>query len=326
MVPAGDLRLTKKASTIASSRRTGPASTCDTPSPPGMASKERGIQLAAGGDGGEEEGGGESVRRICRLPISEQQMDRIEVTPGSAAAHGSAAPGGATPGSAAARGENSARPDGVASVTAVMAVTAVTDGEATSERLYRHGSMLLRGRLELEQSWKAVAAERLQGKSGKSSSAARSEHEESVEGAACERLWASAQEQQRRQQARIEAAQADESHTHTPGLHRTTMSAGTMAAGMSPPVFTSPSTHQHPQMRATLDREARSSGGRASGGGVAMAADANASSSTPSVVSRAEAEAKAAQRHFEAMVRMQQKEVRADSTWPRLRVLPRTKL
>ena len=147
------------------------------------------------------------------------------------------------------------------------------------ERLHRTGSALLRGRLEEHQSWQSIANERLSGRTG---SAPRPSAAVAVEAERCSLLYQRAQEQQRRHKER-EQQQAAAAAQALPGR---SPAAAAAAAGRSPAA-------------------PGGSGGCGSGTSPAAAAVSRASSV---VMSRAELEARAAQRHFEAMVRLQQKE------------------
>ena len=201
-------------------------------------------------------------------------------------------------------------------------------GLAAHERLHKHGSSLLQHRLSLDQSWDAIVAERLSGKAG---TPARSEKAVTVEADACDRLWQKAQEQQLRQKEREKQANAEPPSQH-PKIN-TKLPASVIAA-RTPPANLPPSqpSVQKPDMRASVsstgsiervhpieisDVEARSKALWASPGesattattaGVAAAAASKGGGVSRGSVSRDVAETRGAQMHFEAMVRMQQKE------------------
>ena len=170
-------------------------------------------------------------------------------------------------------------------------------GKPAFMRLHRSGSLQLRGRLEDEAEWKAVAAERLSGKTG---NAPRSSSAMAVEMERCTLLYERAQEQQRRQKEREQRAE----------LVGGGSGGDSRGGGGEGPAFRSPTTGNGGGMRADSGTPAASGGRQPSSGGQRPAPGSAAKSvgGQGVVMPRRELEAKGAQRHFEAMVRLQQKE------------------
>ena len=127
-------------------------------------------------------------------------------------------------------------------------------GKPAFMRLHRSGSLQLRGRLEDEAEWKAVAAERLSGKTG---NAPRSSSAMAVEMERCTLLYERAQEQQRRQKEREQRAE----------LVGGGSGGDSRGGGGEGPAFRSPTTGNGGGMRADSGTPAASGGRQPSSGG-----------------------------------------------------------
>ena len=145
------------------------------------------------------------------------------------------------------------------------------------ERLYQHGADALAKTLQREQAWRKVVAERHNGRSN-ADERPRTADEEAAEAEACARLYERAQELQQRQKERQ-------------ALHDRPLEL--------PPA---------PPALRTVAADAMAAGAIAAVGSLAGSGTAPETMRAPHVVSVAEAAAKGAQRHFEAMMRLQRRE------------------
>ena len=173
-------------------------------------------------------------------------------------------------------------------------------GEAAHDRLHRRGSQLHLGRLNRDQDWEAVVAERMHGKAG---TPARSAQAEAIEAHACERLWEKAQDQQRRQRERESGADI-----RTAG-QQGYWSSGTSGVG-HPSAPSKPSTPAAPPTKGTPSAGVAKAAPVANSQGKSRPTPRHSGGGGgPEIsMSLSEAESRGAQMHFEAMVRLQQKE------------------
>jgi hypothetical protein len=182
--------------------------------------------------------------------------------------------------------------------------------EPAHERLYKHGADAIAKTLQREQAWRKVVAERHKGRSN-ADERQRTADEEAAEAEACARLYQRAQELQQRQKEREalhdRPQELPPAPPALPAVAADAMAADAMAAdanaasGSLAGSGTAPETA--PRLPETAPRLPETAP-RLPETAPRLPETAHA----PRVVSAAEAAAKGAQRHFEAMMRLQRRE------------------